>query len=378
MTDAAASATRTALDAQVRVERAGGFVLDAAVSASPGETIAVLGPSGAGKSTLLGALAGLDRLSSGHVRIGDRVVSSPEVHVPPARRGVALLGQDPLLFPHLSARDNVAFALRSRGVSRADARRRAEDWLSRVGLSGLGPRRPAALSGGQQQRAALARALAAAPQAVLLDEPLTGLDVETASEIRGVLRDQVRAVGATTIVVTHAAVDAAALADRVIVVEDGTVVQSGTVAEVLRAPATRFVAAVAGLDRVPGIVRAGVWRDETGMLQLATPGVADGRASAVFRPGAVRLRAMGREDTRDAALPADGAAEGEMAWTARIARVEPSPFGALVQTTAPEVAAEVDVEVLAGRALEVGGEVHLSVDASSIRLVPMSAVGASE
>ena len=281
MTDAAASATRTALDAQVRVERAGGFVLDAAVSASPGETIAVLGPSGAGKSTLLGALAGLDRLSAGHVRIGDRLVSSPELHVPPARRGVALLGQDPLLFPHLSARDNVAFALRSRGVSRADARRRAEDWLSRVGLSGLGLRRPADLSGGQQQRAALARALAAAPQVVLLDEPLTGLDVETASEIRGVLRDQVRAVGATTIVVTHAAVDAAALADRVIVVEDGTVVQSGTVAEVLRAPATRFVAAVAGLDRVPGIVRAGAWRDETGMLQLAVP--AAGRAPSSAR-----------------------------------------------------------------------------------------------
>ena len=374
MTDAAASATRTALDAQVRVERAGGFVLDAAVSASPGETIAVLGPSGAGKSTLLGALAGLDRLSAGHVRIGDRLVSSPELHVPPARRGVALLGQDPLLFPHLSARDNVAFALRSRGVSRADARRRAEDWLSRVGLSGLGLRRPADLSGGQQQRAALARALAAAPQVVLLDEPLTGLDVETASEIRGVLRDQVRAVGATTIVVTHAAVDAAALADRVIVVEDGTVVQSGTVAEVLRAPATRFVAAVAGLDRVPGIVRAGAWRDETGMLQLAVPAVADGRASAVFRPGAVRLRPMGREDVR--ALAADGAAEREMAWTARIARVEPSPFGALVQTTAPDVAVEVAVEVLADRGLDVGGEVRLSVDASSIRLVPMSADGA--
>ena len=182
--------TGVALDARIVVERPG-FVLDVALHAAAGELVAVMGPSGAGKSTLLGALAGLVRLRDGHVRLGERMLdaaSGDRIHVTPSRRGVVLLGQDARLFPHLSARDNVAFGLLARGIPKREAGSEAERWLSRVGLDGMGLRRPAELSGGQQQRVAIARALATAPAALLLDEPLTSLDTETAADLRAMLR----------------------------------------------------------------------------------------------------------------------------------------------------------------------------------------------
>src|SRR5690606_18590494 len=161
------------------------------------------------------------------------------------------------LFPHMSARDNVAFGLRARGVARPVAAREADAWLERVGLGGWGGRRPSELSGGQQQRVALARALATHPRLLPLAEPLTALDAETAGDVRGLLHEQLTAVRATAIVVTHDAVDAAALARRLLVVEGGTVVQEGPVQRVLAAPATRFAAAVSGLNRLVGVARDG-------------------------------------------------------------------------------------------------------------------------
>ena len=232
--------TGTGLDAHIVVERRG-FRLDAVVQASPGETVAVMGPSGAGKSTLLGALAGLVTLDGGHVRLGDRMLDSadPRAHVTPSRRGVVLLGQEPRLFPHLSAHGNVAFGLLARGSSRSAADAQADEWMSRVGLESLGGRRPAELSGGQQQRVAIARALATRPSAVLLDEPLTFLDLETAGEIRALLRDQLAATHTTAVVATHDAVDAVSLAHRLVVVENGTVTQAGAVRDVLASDAVR-------------------------------------------------------------------------------------------------------------------------------------------
>ena len=174
------------LSASVVVERRG-FRLDVNLDAAPGEVIAVMGPSGAGKSTLLAALAGLVPLTSGFVRIGDRAVSDPRAKVRVHRRGVVLLGQDPHLFPHLTARDNVAFGPRAQGVGRELAAHEADELLWRVGLPGSGDHRPGELSGGQQQRVALARALAVKPGLLLLDEPLTSLDPETAAGVRTVL-----------------------------------------------------------------------------------------------------------------------------------------------------------------------------------------------
>ncbi|WP_051191920.1 ABC transporter ATP-binding protein [Microbacterium luticocti] len=237
--------TGAALDATVHIVR-GSYVLDVHVQADAGEIVAVMGPSGVGKSTLFGAIAGFVPLTGGQVRLdGQTVDAATGPYVRPHERGVVMLGQEPRLFPHLTARENVAFGPRAHGVARRTARADADAWLSRVGLAGMGERRPAQLSGGQQQRVALARALATAPRVLLLDEPLTSLDAATAAEIRALLREQLADTGTTALVATHDAQDAASLATRLIVLEGGAIAQAGPVHAVLGNPATPFVAAVA-------------------------------------------------------------------------------------------------------------------------------------
>jgi molybdate transport system ATP-binding protein len=244
-----------ALDARVRVDR-GAYALDVALQAAPGEIVAVMGPSGAGKSTLFDTIAGFVRLSGGHVRLDGRTVDAASgPHVAPQHRGVVLLGQEPRLFPHLSAVENIAFGPRARGVPRAQARADAGVWLQRVGLAGMGSRRPALLSGGQQQRVALARALATAPRLLLLDEPLTSLDPETAADIRMLLGEGLRRTATTALIATHDAADAAGIAERLAVLESGRITQEGRVHDVLAAPATPFVAAV--VATMPGRTSSG-------------------------------------------------------------------------------------------------------------------------
>lgn len=359
MTDASAT-TGTALDARVVVERRA-FRLDAAVRAGAGEAVAVMGPSGSGKSTLLGAIAGLVPLDDGHIRLGGRIldaVAPPRRHVTPSQRGVVLLGQEPRLFPHLSAHANVAFGLLARGVARREADTHAEQWLSRVGLEGFGERRPAQLSGGQQQRVAIARALAIRPAAVLLDEPLTFLDLETAGDIRAVLHDQLVATRTTAIVATHDAVDAVSLAQRLVVLEEGGVTQAGPVREVLAAPATRFVAAVAGLNRVLGSSQDGRWHRDG----LVLPAAVDGEAvAAVFAPTAVHLEAW------DAPRAPTGVTRE---WRARVVRLEQTPAGVRARTADPEVAVDVTADRAAGLGLAPGLVVRLRVDPAQVRFLP--------
>ncbi len=208
----------------------------AAFEVRPGHPLAIIGPNGAGKSTLLGAIAGIVPIEAGRVRIGDRELGT----LPPERRRVGVVFQDHLLFPHLSVRDNVAFAARMRGSRRA-ARAAAEPWLDRYGLVELADRLPGQLSGGQAQRAALARALAAEPDVLLLDEPMSALDVEVRHDMRVELARHVREFGGATVVVTHSPADAAALADHVLVLEAGTVTQRGTLADLATDPATPYV-----------------------------------------------------------------------------------------------------------------------------------------
>lgn len=351
----------TGLSARVVVHRAR-FTVDVSVEVAAGETVAVMGPSGAGKSTLLGALAGLVALEDGEIRVADRVIEragagrggAGRVHTTPRRRGIVLLGQDARLFPHLTARENVAFGPRSAGMPAARARAHAEDWLARVGLAGAGARRPAELSGGEQQRVAVARALAASPRAVLLDEPLVALDPATAADIRAMLRDQLATT--TVVAVTHDAVDAAALADRLVVLEEGLVTQSGAVRDVLTNPATGFVAAISGLNRVEGASARGSWQRDGVRLTAADAASrslanVDGRAlAAVFRPSAVRLHG------------------GDVnAWTGHVDRLEPTPSGVRVRVGW----CLVDVDAGAAASLAPGAPVSLSVASEDVRFLPV-------
>jgi len=232
------------LDAHVVVRHAG---VDAALRVADGEVVAVMGPSGAGKTTLLEAIAGLVRLDDGHVDVGGTRLADARRHIPPSRRSIGLLGQDALLFPHMTAAENIAFGARNSGQDRAESRRSAAMWLDRIGLPGLDARRPDELSGGQRQRIALARALAAAPRLLLLDEPFTSLDVEAAAQLREVVRDQRGST--TTILVSHGILDAQALAGRLVILQSGRIVQDAAVADVLTSPATPFAAAVADSAR---------------------------------------------------------------------------------------------------------------------------------
>lgn len=350
--DAVTPGDRAGLEARVVVRR-GGFVLDASLHARGGEVVALMGPSGAGKSTLLGVLAGLTAFDEGEVRLDGRTLDDgPRRRTAPSERGVVLLGQDPRLFPHLTALENVAFGLRVRGATRAAAADGAAEWLRRVGLQDHGGRRPARLSGGQQQRVALARALATAPAAILLDEPLTSLDTETAADVRALLHRQLAATRTTALVATHDAVDAVALASHLVVLEDGRVTQSGPVRDVLASPATRFAAAVAGLNRVVGRRDAAAWR-AGGLVLAASTLQTAGDAAAVFRPGDVRI--LGR------------APSGPGEWEARIVRLEQTPAGVRVRTADPDVAVDLPASHAAG--LEPGATLALAVDPAVVRFV---------
>ncbi|BCW37776.1 molybdenum ABC transporter ATP-binding protein [Arthrobacter sp. StoSoilA2] len=229
---------------------------DMSLSLGPSETVAVLGPNGAGKSTLLGVIAGLLRPDSGTARIGDSQLfeldGGARLWRAPHLRGTALLAQEALLFPHLNALDNVAFGPRSTGASKVVARETARHWLAEVDALQLASRKPAQLSGGQAQRVAVARALAADPALLLLDEPMAALDIHAAPLLRRVLKRVLS--GRQAIIVTHDVLDAYMLADRVIVVENGRIAEEGPTRQVLERPRSHFAAGLAGLNLVSGII----------------------------------------------------------------------------------------------------------------------------
>lgn len=246
MTDASGG-----LDADFTVSR-GAFRLHLQLGVTPGRTTALLGPNGAGKSTALRVFTGLLRPHTGHVRLDGAPMDAGGVHLPPERRPIGVVWQDYRLFPNLSALDNVAFGLRTRGVGKPESRERAAHWIDRMGLTEHAKKRPASLSGGQAQRVALARALAPEPKLLLLDEPLAALDARTRLDVRTNLRKHLAEFGGATILVTHDPLDAMVLATDVVVLEDGAAVQRGPVSEVARRPQTDYVARLVGLNLYRG------------------------------------------------------------------------------------------------------------------------------
>ncbi len=347
------------LEAELRVRR-GTFDLDLAIAVQSGEVVALLGPNGAGKSTALRLLAGLLAVDDGLVRLGGRVVEDTvaRVRVPPEQREVGVVFQDYLLFPHLTARENVAFGLRARGVPRAEARSRADAWLDRVGMAGYAGQRPRRLSGGQGQRVALARALAADPRLLLLDEPLAALDAGTRLEVRADLRRHLAGYDGAAVVVTHDALDAMVLADRLVVLEDGRVVQEGTPREIAAHPRTDYVARLVGLNLLRGRAvdgRVDLPRGET----LTSAGHADGDVFVSFSPSAVALHRREPE----------GSARN--CWPGRVTSVEThgDTVRVALDGTVP-VVADVTPLAVADLGLRPGSEVWATVKATETTVYP--------
>ncbi len=337
--------------------RRGGFHLDAALTVAPGEVVAVLGPNGSGKSTLLRAVAGLLALDEGSITLDGDVLDEPAagVFVPPEQRSVGFVFQDYLLFEHLSAVDNVAFGLRARGTTKAEALATAMDWLGRVGLRDNARHRPKQLSGGQRQRVALARALATSPRLLLLDEPLAALDAQTRPSVRRDLRRDLAGVVGMTILVTHDPIDAYALADRIAILDHGTIVQSGTLSDVTAHPRSRYVADLVGTNLVAGTVRRGALTTATG-AEVVVADATDGPTLAIIRPQAVTISRR---------PPAESSARNT--WTGVVSdiertgdRIRLSLDGALPLT------AEITASALDSLGLRPGDEAYATVKATDI------------
>ncbi|MEV6103156.1 ABC transporter ATP-binding protein [Streptomyces sp. NPDC051940] len=271
------------LDARLVVDR-GSFRLDVALTAAPGDVVALLGPNGAGKTTALRALAGLTPLTAGHLTLDGTSLD----RTAPESRPVGVVFQDYLLFPHLTALDNVAFGPRCHGATKAEARAQAAAWLDRMGLAGHAAVKPRRLSGGQAQRVALARALATHPRLLLLDEPLAALDARTRLEVRAQLRRHLEAFEAVAVLVTHDPLDAMVLADRLVVIEDGRIVQQGTPSDIARHPRTDYIAHLVGLNLYQGRA-AGHTVHVGGGPVITTTEDLTGPVYVAFPPSAVTL-----------------------------------------------------------------------------------------
>ena len=271
-----------AVDGITKVYPGGNEALhEVSLDVAPGTFLVLLGPSGSGKTTLLRCLAGIERITSGRITIGDVTVADGSMHVPPDRRDLSMVFQDYALWPHLTVRDNVAFALRRRRLGRAETRAQAEGMLKRVGLGALADRYPNQLSGGEQQRVALARALVADTGLILCDEPLSNLDADLRERMRVEISSLVREAAATTIYITHDQAEAFALADRVGVLQQGRLVQAGTPEEIYTRPASPFVARFTGLS---GELPVRIRPVEPGLVEVEPDGANGARSLRVRAP----------------------------------------------------------------------------------------------
>ena len=301
----------------------------------------VVGPSGAGKSTLLRLVAGLVRADAGTIQLGEQTLDDVGrgFHLPPGRRNISLVFQEYALFPHLSVARNVAYGLAARRVRRAERQRRVGAMLERLGIASLAHEHPTRLSGGQRQRAALARALVLEPSALLLDEPLAALDVQTRATVRAELREVLADLAIPTVLVTHDYADALVFRERIVILVDGRVAQDGSHADLLAHPHTRFVADFTGVNFFEG------------RLQASEPD----RLARVLVPGGVEVF-----------VPAEGLAPGPVGLGLR-------PWEITLSAAPPSGSAR---NVLRGRVREVlplGGRVRVTLMAGPDGAVPLVA-----
>ncbi|VXB95659.1 Molybdenum import ATP-binding protein ModC [Arthrobacter sp. 9AX] len=334
---------------------------EVSLTLGPAETVAVLGPNGAGKSTLLSLIAGLLRPDTGHASLGDTTLfnlgAGRHHFAPPHSRGTALLAQEPLLFPHLSVLENVAFGPRASGAARAEAHTTARHWLGEVDAAGFADRRPAQLSGGQAQRVAVARALATDPELLLLDEPMAALDIHAAPLLRRLLKRVLANRGA--IIITHDVLDALMLADRVIVLEGGRITEEGPTRDVLGKPRSRFAAGLAGLNLLTGTITEHGLATDDGLTvaahrdETAIPGQA---GVAAFPPSAVSIFL-----TTEHGSPRN---------TFRVTITDMEPHGDLIRVRAGGLSADITPAASADLGLTPGTAAYFVIKAAAISIYP--------
>jgi ABC-type sulfate/molybdate transport systems ATPase subunit len=331
------------------------FDLALTLEVGAGETVALVGPSGAGKSTVLRAVAGLVAVS-GSIRLGADawLDSAAGIEVAPERRSVGLVFQEYALFPHLTVRGNVDFGCRDR--------RRVAELLERLHIGHLASSRPSELSGGERQRVALARALARSPRVLLLDEPLSALDAHTRAAVRGELHEFLAETGLPTILVTHDFDDAAALADRIGVVSDGRLLQTGAARDLLAAPADAFVAGFTGANLLAGVARAdaggltAVVLDQGGVAYTTDEGA--GRVALAVYPWEISLAAE---------APADSAVNHVRAPVLSVVHL-----GNRARVRVGPLVAEVTAASAERLGLREGEQVVASFKATAARLLPLA------
>jgi len=347
------------LDARVRLSL-GVLELEMELTIAEGEVVALLGPNGAGKTTLLRAMAGLVAVGAGYVRLDGQVLEDVATgeYVPTERRSIGVVFQDYLLFPHLSVLENVAFGLRSRGAGRRVAAEKAVLWLDRVGVGRYAHAMPGELSGGQRQRVALARALAPDPRLLLLDEPLAALDVTTRADVRRDLKQHLASFPGLRLVVTHDPVEAAALADRLVVMEQGRLVQTGTAAEITERPRSQYVADLVGVNLLRGQADHGSVRLLAGPV-VAAAGAETGEVFAAIHPRAIAVYRRRPEGSPRNVWPGRATGIDIIGDRVRI-RIDGDV----------RVVAEVTTAALEELALREGGMVWISFKATEVKVYP--------
>ncbi len=353
------SALETGLEAKFAVSRGGGFRLALTLSIPPGRTAALLGPNGAGKTTAVNVLSGLIPIDEGSIELGGSVLDDPEagVFVPPESRRVGVVFQDYFLFSHLTAQDNVAFGLRSRGMPKESSRALAGEWLERMGLSDLSRRRPGHLSGGQAQRVALARALVTEPHLLLLDEPLSALDVGTRVQLRRTLAEHLENFKGPRLLITHDPSEAFLLADEIHVIENGTVTQSGSPDDIRLRPRTSYAADLAGVNLFVASAHNG--SADLGRHQLQLASTFEGEVLVTIRPSAISVHRLRPEGSP------------RNAWQTTIELIEQLGERVRLRTGPPlPLTVEITASALSELRLAVGEDVWVAIKATEIGVEP--------